>query len=216
MFVSEAKREKDMTGKASEMRRTSIGSQRNPASQEAILQAAEDILAEGGFRAFSIEAVARRAHAGKPTIYRWWPSRAALLLDVYQRQKYDLSGTDSMAPDTGGIEGDVLALLRRLFAYWYQGHAGDVFRSVIAEAQTDPTTRQALAAFMEDRYDQGGEMFRRGKTRGEVADWVDPKLAMEIVTSFAWQRLLTDRLDEDPRRLEDAVRMICMGFKARP
>jgi len=41
-----------------ENRRTSIGSQRNPASEEAILQAAQDILLEGGLRAFSIEAVA--------------------------------------------------------------------------------------------------------------------------------------------------------------
>lgn len=204
-----------MTGNTAEMRRTSIGSQRNPASQEAILQAAEDILVEGGFGAFSIEAVARRAHAGKPTIYRWWPSRAALLLDVYQRQKYDASGTNTIAPDTGSIEGDVFTLLSGLFNYWYTGHAGDVFRSVIAEAQSDPTTRQALAAYMEDRYDQGGEMFRRAKARGEVADWVEPKLAMEIVTSFAWQRLLTDRLDEDPGQLEEAVRLICMGFKKR-
>jgi AcrR family transcriptional regulator len=205
-----------MTDSLTETRRSSIGSQRNPASQEAILQAAEDILVEGGFGAFSIEAVARRAHAGKPTIYRWWPSRAALLLDVYQRQKYDASGANTIAPDTGSIAGDILTLLSGLFRYWYTGHAGDVFRSVIAEAQTDPTTRQALAAFMEDRYDQGGEMFRRAKARGEVAEWVDPKLAMEIVTSFAWNRLLTDRLDEDPGEVEAAVRLICMGFRARP
>ena len=65
-----------------ENRRTSIGSQRNPASEEAILQAAQDILLEGGLPAFSIGAVARRAKAGKPTIYHWWPSRAALLLDL--------------------------------------------------------------------------------------------------------------------------------------
>ena len=67
-------------------RRTSIGAQRNPDSEEAILAAAEAILIEEGFAAFSIEAVARRAKAGKPTIYRWWPSKAALLLDVYHRK----------------------------------------------------------------------------------------------------------------------------------
>ena len=82
-------------------RRTSIGAQRNPASEEAILKAAEEILVESGLGAFSIEAVAKRAKAGKPTIYRWWPSKAVLLLDVYHRQK-----TVPMS-DTGKVEEDI-------------------------------------------------------------------------------------------------------------
>ena len=49
-------------------KRTSIGARRNPATEEAILQAAEAILQEGDLAGFSIEAVARRARAGKPTI----------------------------------------------------------------------------------------------------------------------------------------------------
>ena len=63
--------------------RRSIGARRNPESAEAILEAAEAVLLESGYAGFSIEAVARKARAGKPTIYRWWPSKAALLLDVY-------------------------------------------------------------------------------------------------------------------------------------
>ena len=63
--------------------RRSIGARRNPASEEAILDAAEAVLRENGIAGFSIEAVARRARAGKPTIYRWWPHRTALMLDVY-------------------------------------------------------------------------------------------------------------------------------------
>jgi hypothetical protein len=50
--------------------RKSIGSARNPESHEAILEAAEDVFCEAGYAGFSIEAVARRARAGKPTIYR--------------------------------------------------------------------------------------------------------------------------------------------------
>jgi AcrR family transcriptional regulator len=202
-------------GKLADVRRTSIGSQRNPASQEAILQAAEEILIEGGLGAFSIEAVARRAHAGKPTIYRWWPTRATLLLDVYHRQKFVVPGSDSIAPDTGHIEEDVFQLLNGLFEYWHAGHAGALFRSVIAEAQTDPAARKALAAFMDARYEQGAEMFRRAQIRGEVADWVDPKLAMEMVTSFAWKRLLTDRIDPEPEGLRVFVRQLISGIKFR-
>lgn len=199
-----------MTGKkAPPARRTSIGAQRNPDSQDAILRAAEDILVEGGLGAFSIEAVARRAHAGKPTIYRWWPTRATLLLDVYHRQKYI-----DIAPDTGTIETDIFQLLNGLLEFWNTGHGGAVFRSVIAEAQTDPAASKALAAYMADRYQQGGEIFRRAKARGEVADWVVPELAMEIITSFAWKRLLTDRLDITPDELRLVVRHLVHGLKA--
>ncbi|KAB1089053.1 TetR/AcrR family transcriptional regulator [Neorhizobium galegae] len=196
--------------KAAETRRTSIGAQRNPDSQDAILRAAEEILVEGGLGSFSIEAVARRAHAGKPTIYRWWPTRAILLLDVYHRQKYV-----DIAPDTGTIETDIFQLLSGLLEFWSAGHGGAVFRSVIAEAQTDPAAGKAIAAYMADRYQQGGEIFRRAKARGEVADWVAPELAMEIITSFAWKRLLTDRLDITPEELRLVVRHLVEGFKGQ-
>ena len=84
--------------------RRSIGSARNPQSQEAILEAAEAIFADEGYAGFSIEAVARRAKAGKPTIYRWWPSKAHLLLDVYTRQKAPRwpSRTPDPSPATSG------------------------------------------------------------------------------------------------------------------
>ena len=49
--------------------RKSIGARRNPDSADAILDAAEAVLAEAGYAGFSIEAVARRARAGKPAFY---------------------------------------------------------------------------------------------------------------------------------------------------
>src|SRR5690554_2407569 len=68
---------------ASGKRRVSIGARRSPETETAILDAAEALLREGGLAGFSIEGVARRARAGKPTIYRWWPNKTRLLLDVY-------------------------------------------------------------------------------------------------------------------------------------
>jgi len=198
-----------MADKALKTRRTSIGAQRNPQSQEAILQAAEEILVEGGLGSFSIEAVARRARAGKPTIYRWWPSKTMLLLDVYHRQKYV-----DIAPDTGTIEGDIFNVLYGLLEFWRTERAGAVFRSVIAEAQTDPEACRALAAYMVDRYRQGSEMFQRAKDRGEAADWIDPEQAMELIASFAWHRLLTDRLDIPEDELRRAARQFANSVKA--
>ena len=55
---------------------------RNPRSHQAILQAAIDLLGEVGYTHLTIEGVAARARVGKATVYRWWPSKAALVIDA--------------------------------------------------------------------------------------------------------------------------------------
>ncbi|OBA84089.1 TetR family transcriptional regulator [Mycobacterium sp. 1164966.3] len=55
---------------------------RSEKSRMAIVTATRELLLERGFDGLSIEAVAARAGVGKQTIYRWWPSRPALVADV--------------------------------------------------------------------------------------------------------------------------------------
>lgn len=195
--------------KKTEDRRTSIGSQRNPASEEAILKAAQDILLEGGLQAFSIEAVARRAKAGKPTIYRWWPSRAALLLDVYHRQKDGIPH-----PDTGDIREDLSQFLSGLLGFWRDG-GGAIFRSIIAEAQSDPGALEALQAYALSRCRQSGAILARGQARGEVRADLDPALLIELFSSFAWHRLLTSRLDVSREEIAQIVSAVVDGVAVR-
>jgi AcrR family transcriptional regulator len=195
--------------KKTEDRRTSIGSQRNPASEEAILKAAQDILLEGGLQAFSIEAVARRAKAGKPTIYRWWPSRAALLLDVYHRQKDGVPH-----PDTGDIREDLSQFLSGLLGFWRDG-GGAIFRSIIAEAQSDPGALEALQAYALSRCRQSGAILARGQARGEVRADLDPALLIELFSSFAWHRLLTSRLDVSREEIAQIVSAVVDGVAVR-
>ncbi|TKT75234.1 TetR/AcrR family transcriptional regulator [Aquamicrobium sp. LC103] len=191
--------------------RRSIGAKRNPKSAEAIREAAEGLLLEEGYRGFSIEAVARRARAGKPTIYRWWPSKAALLLDVYHRQKRDVE-----SPDTGSLEEDLLRFLRSLFRNWRETPAGNVFRSFIAEAQTDDTAAAALADYARERRIHTARMISRARERGEVGAEVDPEVVADLVASYAWSHLLTGRLDEGDDALRAAIGIIVNGAARRP
>lgn len=192
-----------------EAARKSVGARRSLESSEAILEAAEAVLVENGHAGFSIEAVARRARAGKPTIYRWWPSKAALLLEVYQRQKRDVD-----YPDTGNIEEDLFRFVKSLFVHWRQTPSGGIFRSLLAEAQSDPAAAEALAGYAAGRRARTGKLVARAKARGEVADHVDPEQVADMVASYAWVHLLTGRLDEDDATLRQAVRMIVDGIKA--
>tara|TARA_R110000868_G_scaffold7112_11_gene38894 strand:- start:432 stop:1043 length:612 start_codon:yes stop_codon:yes gene_type:complete len=192
-----------------EDRRRSIGARRSPETEAAILMAAEAIVTEAGIAGFSIEAVAKRARAGKPTIYKWWPNKTALLLDVYHRQK-----PANVHSDTGSVEEDLLVFLTGIFAHWGDSGAGQIFRYVIAEAQRDATAAAALAEYARERRKQTGTIFARGVERGELADDIDVGLAADMVAGFIWQRLLTERLERDPARLRQVARQMVRGLSA--
>jgi AcrR family transcriptional regulator len=186
--------------------RRSVGARRSTASAEAILESAEAILLEEGYQGFSIEAVARRARAGKPTIYRWWPSKAALLLEVYQRQKRDVE-----FPDTGSLEEDIYRFLRSLLRQWAGTPTGQVFRSIVAEAQSDPAAADALAAYAAERRRHTGEIIARAIHRGEVSSDVQPEIVADMLASYAWMQLLTGRLDQDDATTRNAARYLAHG-----
>lgn len=192
--------------------RRSIGARRNPASQEAILDAAEAILREDGIAGFSIEAVARRARAGKPTIYRWWPNRTTLMLDVYKRFK-----NARTFPDTGTLRGDLVAFLEnQLLGFWKDRLCGTVYRAVIAEAQSDTDAAAALYAYQAERKLVAVEMIDRAKARGEVSAEVNGTLIVDLIVSFAWHQLLLGRVAESMGAIEgvvDGILMGCAGYK---
>ena len=188
--------------------RRSIGARRNPDTETAILDAAEALLTEKGLGGFSIEAVARAARAGKPTIYRWWPNRTSLVLAVYQRQKQALPQAD-----TGSVAGDCRAFVRNLLAYWRNTPSGQIFRSLIAEAQSNPEAAEVLRSYSDGRHDHTANIFRRAIARGEIRDDTDPVLAAEMLASFARGRLLTGRPDATRAELDQMVRQFVDGLR---
>lgn len=196
-----------MAAKTEPEKRASIGARRNPATEEAILEAAEALLREGDLAGFSIEAVARRARAGKPTIYRWWPNKTRLLLDVYQRLKLKME-----AVDTGEIEEDCVRFLIGLFAYWRAG-PGQVFRSIFAEAQSDEAAAAALREYADGRRAHSAKMFQRAIDRGDLRADANPQIAAEMIAAFAWSRLLTGRLETDEAEIRGIVRQMLGGMR---
>lgn len=192
--------------------RRSIGARRNPASQEAILDAAEAILREDGIAGFSIEAVARRARAGKPTIYRWWPNRTTLMLDVYKRFK-----NARTFPDTGTLRGDLVAFLEnQLLGFWKDRLCGTVYRAVIAEAQSDADAAAALYAYQAERKAVAVQMIDLAKARGEVSAEVNGALIVDLIVSYAWHQLLLGRVTESMDGIEgvvDGILMGCAGYR---
>lgn len=172
--------------------RRSAGPRRSDASHQAILDAAERLLAEKGPAGLTFEAVARLAGAGKPTIYRWWPTRTALMLEVYDRRKVDALSR----PDTGSLAGDLTILLGDLWRFWREGPAGRAYAAIIADAQNDDAAQAAFAAVLADPDFPLTPIFARAVARGEIADAATAAVLREYVAALNWFRLLTGRLDE--------------------
>ncbi|MBE9636593.1 TetR/AcrR family transcriptional regulator [Salipiger mangrovisoli] len=186
-------------------KRASIGARRNPETETAILDAAAEILAESGISGLRMEAVAKRARAGKATLYRWWPTRGALLLALYRRRK-----PVAAYPDTGTLEGDLTAVFAQVFAHWH-GETGQIFRSIIAAAQAEPDVAEALAEFREERLAGLREVVARAGVRGELAPDAVPARLAEAVIAMLWYKLLSGGLGDDPRAL---ARLLCQGWSA--
>ena len=84
---------------------------RNERSRRAILDAALELATELGYQKLTIESVAARAGVGKQTIYRWWPSKGAVLFDALLARTQDTDGAGAL-PDTGDLVADLKAVLR--------------------------------------------------------------------------------------------------------
>lgn len=187
--------------------RASIGARRSPATEKAVLDAAESLLTEAGYSGLSMDAVARRARASKATVYRWWPSRARLLIAVYDRRKAELA-----LPQNGPLEADLLGLFEALFGLWRRKPLGDLFRLLIAEAQFDPDAMAAMTQYAAERRRQTEVIFAAAAARGELAPHVKPGPAAEIVVALAWNHLLTNRIAPEDKELHAMVSHLANGF----
>ncbi|QCI67345.1 TetR/AcrR family transcriptional regulator [Phreatobacter stygius] len=193
-------------------RRASVGARRNPDSEAAVLAAARGLLAEKGYAGFSIDEVARRAGAGKPTIYRWWPTKADLFIAVYAEDK----AASIAAPDTGSLARDLAEFTRALWGFWRETPSGRAFRALVAEAQASQAALDALRVkFLPERIDLLRHIFARAAARGEI-DAADIETLLALYIGFNWFHLLTGRVEDEVEAIERMARIIVRGGGAGP
>ncbi|HBR2605938.1 TPA: TetR/AcrR family transcriptional regulator [Klebsiella pneumoniae] len=190
--------------------RLSIGAVRSPESTEAILKAAADILEENGYKDFTLDAVVARAGASKPTIYRWWGSKAALIREVYE-----LSGEASLViPSTGSLEQDLNIHLCSLWNWWRTTRSGEALRSFITEIQLKPESLEEFRKiFLPRRERSMRRIFDLALARGEIKDAAAIEAAASMLTGMSWLHLLTGNL-EATQQIEQAVKIVAKALNA--
>ncbi|WP_460701062.1 TetR/AcrR family transcriptional regulator [Nocardia thraciensis] len=170
--------------------RTHTGRRRNDAARRAILDAATELLTRSDGTAVTTAEIATAAGVSKQTIYRWWPSKGAVLLEAMTEW------ARSSAPDrdTGALREDLTTFLTATFTAAATPTAAALLRAVLAEAQTDPATTDLLADFARDRRAILRRIFDRAGTRGELRAGTDPELLVDQAYGVLWYRLAVARL----------------------
>jgi len=162
-------------------------SRRRESSRLAILDAALALCREEGYTKLSVEAIAARAGASKQTIYRWWPSKGAVLLEALEREVAE----SVTIPDTGDVVADMRIVVGNLIRRHADPNFGPHVAALIAESQQDPAlARDALERFVKGRRAPLAERLRRAQQLGQLPASLDPEAMLEVVFGALYHRLL--------------------------
>ena len=155
-------------------------------AHERILDAVQAVLEEKTFQDLTMEEVARRAGVGKPTLYKWWPSKIALVLDLFQeRLVASLAVPEHLTTDEK-IRAQVLELIRLLGGFY-----GKIAREIIAEGQSDDNVlRQYREIYMSKRRAYTLNWLEAAKASGEIREDVDPEVLIDMIYGPIYYRLL--------------------------
>jgi AcrR family transcriptional regulator len=184
--------------------RPRTGNQRNPVLHQAIIAAATEVLTKEGPTRFTIEAVAKLAGCGKPTIYRWWPSRHALLLEVYLQA----SKREVVEPEGKDLAEDLALMLRQVWRFWRDDYSGSLFRLILSEMMLDKEgTRYLREVFIPRRQAFTAVAFQTAKDRGDIPPELDTKFLLDLFYGYSLFCLITGQLDDDaiPDQISDTI-----------
>ncbi|MEU8508423.1 TetR/AcrR family transcriptional regulator [Streptomyces brevispora] len=170
-------------------------SRRSERSRRAIHDAALGLVGEVGYGRTTIEAIAARAGVGKQTIYRWWPSKAAVLLDAFidlgNRAAREAGEQAAGFPDTGDLTADLKLVLRATVDELNDPAFEAPTRALAAAGIVDP---QLGAEFVQKLLDPGLQLYatrlRAAQEAGRVRAAVDPRIALELLVGPLTHRWL--------------------------
>jgi AcrR family transcriptional regulator len=152
-----------------------------------VLEAADDLLVERGFAGVTIEGIAARAGVAKQTIYRWWPSKADILMDALDGD----AAEDLTPPDSGDLAGDLRIQLSRLARFLTESDAGAVFRALAGQAQHDPEVAARFRAdYLSQQRDRDRIPLLRAAERGQLPAGTDIDLAVDQLVGPIYYRVI--------------------------
>lgn len=183
---------------------------RNERSRRAILAAAIALIGELGYERVSVEAIAKRAGVGKQTIYRWWPSKGAVMLEALDESL----GPVVDFPDSGDIVEDLRAQMHGVTQLFGETEVGRLYQGLIAAAQCDPALSRAhIDQVIEPASVAGRERLARAQERGEMRADADIQALIDMLYGAIYYRLLLHTRPLEPEQIDAALDIAFEGLR---
>lgn len=182
------------------------------ASHDAIMDAVYALLQEKSVRDLTMEEVARRAKVGKPTLYKWWPTKATLVLAML---------CERMAPrleKPSGLTAEKSLRFRvRSLIDAFNGPFGKIVAGLIAEGQSEPAILQEfLERWVSPRRTATIADMQRGKDARESRSEAEPEVLNDAIFGAIYYRLLLRSGPLTRRFGEDLVEQVMRGHRSLP
>lgn len=190
----------------------SAGRPRSAEAQRAVLDAAREQFEARGFAATTIEAVAARSGVAKTTIYRWWPNRASLLVEVLVEVHTAAvplpAGGDPLRAIVGELRDGAVAA---------NGFTGKLLTALVGEAQHDPEVRaELLEGLFYPRRAATARVIRRAQENGAIRPDVPPDIAADLLFGPMFYRMLVRHHPVSTTFMMQVFRYAMDGLGATP
>jgi AcrR family transcriptional regulator len=187
------------------------GRPRSEHARRAVLAAATTLFEKGGYAAATVESIAAKSGVAKTTIYRWWPNRAALLVELL------MEVARAAAPPPEGR--DPVAALRtelRRAGVAVHGLSGRLVTALLGEAQQDPELRAALVrGLFHPRTAASAAVVRRAQGSGAVRPDVSPDVAVDLLFGPMFYRLLVQHRPVTDAFVREVFDSVMEGLRPR-
>jgi AcrR family transcriptional regulator len=168
----------------------------------AILTATWELVVELGYAGLTIEGIAARSGTGKQTIYRWWASKADVLLDALAT-KADLHVS---LDDLGSYAADLQGFLEASFRLGRQPAVVGVLRTLMAQAQIDPEFGARFReGFLQRRRAALETLVTRAAERGDLPAGHSPATTSRVVFGVIWYEILAGDPTQASGRESDLI-----------
>lgn len=169
-----------------EANKKSPGRPRSAQSHQAMLQATLELLAEVGFEAMSMDAIAARAGIGKTTIYRRYTGKEELVADAIESVREEI-----LIPDTGNLWGDIDALIENAAQITLSPLGRQTIAMIISSASSNPEFAQIYwTKYLQPRRQAFAVVLERAKARNEVQANLDPGLVFDVMSGIMLYALI--------------------------
>ena len=180
------------------------------ASHVAIMDVVYALLQKKSVRDLTMEEVAKRAKVGKPTLYKWWPTKATLVLAMLcERMAPNLE-----KPTALPAEESLRLRVRRLIDA-FNGPFGKIVAGLIAEGQSEPAIlREFFDRWVSPRRNATIAELQRGKNAGELRSETEPELLNDTIFGAIYYRFLLRSGPLTRRFGEELVEQVIRGHRA--